>query len=81
MNPSKQIKYDFSLALLRRALAKEEKDLQFWNEVKDNPMSDEKALKQAKGNISGTEQRITELKLAIPLLEPPKKEEKDEPKN
>ena len=44
-------------------------------------MSDEKALKQAKGNISGTEQRITELKLAIPLLEPPKKEEKDEPKN
>ena len=81
MNPGKQQKFDCSLALLRRALVKEEKDLVFWNNVKDNSMSDSLALRQAKGNISGTEGRIAELNAAILLLDPPKEEKKDEPKN
>lgn len=74
MNPGKQIKFDCSTALLRRALSKEEKDLAFWNNIKENPASDAAALRQAKGNISGTEGRITELKAAINLLDPPKVE-------
>lgn len=78
MNPGKQQKFDFSLALLRRALAKEEKDLTFWNEVKDNPKSDFLSVRQAKGNISGTEGRIKELNSVLDLLDPPKEQSKTE---
>lgn len=80
MNPGKQIKFDCSTALLKRALAKEEKDLLFWNNVISNLSSDPAAVRQAKGNISGTENRITELKAALNLLDPPKeiKTEKEE---
>lgn len=78
MNPGKQQKFDFSLALLRRALIKEEKDLAFWNEVKDKPSSDSLAVRQAKGNISGTEGRIKELNSVLDLLDPPKEQPKTE---
>lgn len=73
MNPGKQIKFDYSTALLRRALAKEEKDLEFWNAVIDKN-SDFLAERQARGNISGTRGRITELNSAINLLDPPREE-------
>lgn len=74
MNPGKQIKFDCSVAILRKALSKEEKDLEFWNAVIDNKNSDFLAERQARGNISGTRGRITELNSAINLLDPPREE-------
>jgi hypothetical protein len=74
MNPGKQQKFDYSPAILRKVLNKEEKDLEFWNAVVANPNSDVFAIKQAKGNISGTENRIKELNAAINLLDPPKED-------
>lgn len=74
MNPGRQQKFDYSPAILRRVLSKEEKDLEFWNAVISNPSSDALAIRQAKGNLSGTENRIKELNAAIDLLDPPKEE-------
>jgi len=87
MNPGKTIKFDCSLAKLRRELAKEEKDLEFWEAIQTNESSDELSKRQAKGNINGTKERITELKAAVHLLSvtvvalpypPPKEQTKTE---
>lgn len=81
MNPGRQIKCDYSLAVLRKTLFKEEKDLEFWNRVQQTQESDllaYYAVRQAKGNLSSTEQRIKDLKAAINLLDPPKEEVKNE---
>lgn len=80
MNPGKQQKFDYVPAVLRKILSKEENDLAMWQGIIDSPNSDKLSIRQAKGNISGTEGRIKEINAALLILNPPK-EEKDESKN
>jgi hypothetical protein len=64
-------KPEYSLKVLREVLLKEERGLAIWKAIVDNPNSDALALRQAKGNIPSTENRIEDLKRAIELIDPP----------
>jgi hypothetical protein len=70
----RQQKYDYTLNILNEVLRKEEKGLAIWKQIVDNPNSDHLSLRQAKGNIPSTENRIDELKKAIEVLNPPQQE-------
>lgn len=74
MNPGKQQKFEYAPEVLRLLMVREEKDLSTWKDIVNNPNSDALSLRQAKGNLSGTESRINELKAAINLLNPPREE-------
>ena len=69
---SSQIKFPFSVNLLTDRLNKEVKDLAIWNGVFENRNNTwtEYAVRQAKGNIPSTENRIKELKDALAFLNP-----------
>jgi hypothetical protein len=79
------VKLDYALKILGENLQREEKNLIFWKNIIDSHESlgapsglaqgtiytaDPLALRQAKGSISSTENRIEELKKAMQLLSP-----------
>lgn len=67
---SSQIKFPLSVNLLTDRLNKEVKDLAIWNGVLGNNTLTEYAIRQAKGNIPSTENRIKELKDVLVFLNP-----------
>lgn len=69
---SLQTKFPFSVKLLTERLAKEEHDLAIWQNVVENKTNcwTDKAIRQAKGNIPSTQNRIKDLKEGIDLLNP-----------
>lgn len=67
---SSQTKFPFSVNLLTDRLNQEVKDLAIWNAVLVSNGSTASGLRQAKGNIPSTENRIKELKSALELLNP-----------
>ena len=63
-----RIKYPFVLKLLEDKLRLEMSSAVLWKKVLDSPSYDALAKRQAHGNLSPTENRITELKTVIQLI-------------
>jgi hypothetical protein len=65
---SSQTKFPLSVNLLTDRLNQEVKDLAIWNAILVSDSSTISGLRQAKGNIPSTENRIKELRSSLELL-------------